>query len=58
MADAVRVKVPAITLFGMSREGIAPFWHQVEDTFDKMDPEVMERTWALTWALVSEIDKL
>jgi len=58
MADAARAKVPAITLFGMSREGIAPYWHQVEDTFDKMNPEVMESTWALTWALVSEIDKL
>jgi hypothetical protein len=58
MADAARVKVPAITLFGMSREGVAPYWHQVGDTFDKMKPEVMERTWGLTKALITEIDNL
>jgi hypothetical protein len=56
MADAVRNNVPAITIFGLSREGIAPFWHQKADTFDKMDPEVMERTWALTTALIERID--
>jgi hypothetical protein len=56
MADAVRFKVPAITLFGLSREGIAPYWHQKADTFDKMDPEVMERTWKLTTALIEKID--
>ena len=57
MADAARAKVPAMTLFGMSREGVAPYWHQVGDTFDKMKPEVMERTWKLTRALIEEIDK-
>jgi hypothetical protein len=57
MADAVRAKVPAITLFGMSREGVAPYWHQVGDTFDKMRPEIMESTWDLTRAFIEEIDK-
>jgi hypothetical protein len=57
MADAVRFKVPAITLFGMTRDGVAPFWHQVGDTFDKMDPVVMEKTWATVNALIQELDK-
>ena len=57
MADAVRVNVPAITLFGMTREGVAPYWHQVEDTFDKMDPVVMEKTWNLVTAFILELDK-
>ena len=57
MADAVRFKVPAITIFGLSREGIAPYWHQKADTFDKMDPGVMERTWAMTTALIERIDR-
>jgi hypothetical protein len=57
MADAVRVKVPAITLFGMTREGIAPYWHQTGDTFDKMDPVVMEKTWAMVTAFIRELDK-
>ena len=56
MADAVRNKIPAITLFGMTPEGISPFWHQKADTFDKMDADVLERTWALTNALITEID--
>jgi hypothetical protein len=57
MADAVRNKIPAIALFGMTPEGIAPYWHQKADTFDKMDPEVMERTWEFTRALIREIDE-
>jgi hypothetical protein len=56
MADAIRFNVPAIALVGLSKEGIAPYWHQKADTFDKMDPEVMERTWALTIALIHRID--
>ena len=56
MADAVRFKIPAITITGMSREGVAPYWHQKADTFDKMDPDVMRRTWALTIALLYMID--
>jgi len=57
MADAVRAKVPAITLFGMTREGVAPYWHQTGDTYDKMDPVVMEKTWAVVNAFIQELDK-
>jgi hypothetical protein len=56
MADAIRYKIPAITIFGMTRDGVAPYWHQPADTFDKMNAEVMERTWALTQALIHKID--
>jgi len=56
MADAVRAGVPAITLFGLTRDGVAPYWHQMEDTFDKMEPEVLQRTWDFTRALIKEID--
>ena len=58
LADAVRVKVPAITLFGLKPDGEAPYWHQRGDTFDKLDPDVMERTWAFARALVEAIDRL
>jgi hypothetical protein len=58
MADAVRFKVAAITLFGQTREGISPYWHQPEDTFDKMNPEIMENSWALTTGLIGKIDSL
>lgn len=56
MADAIRAKIPAITLFGMTREGVSPYWHQKADTFDKMNPKVMENTWELTSALIQEMD--
>ena len=57
MADAVRYKVPAITIFGMTREGVSPYWHQVQDTFDKMDPVVMEKNWQMSWALIQSMDE-
>jgi Peptidase family M28 len=57
MADAVRAKVPAVTFFGMTREGVAPYWHQTGDTFDKMNPVVMEKTWVLVNAFIQELDK-
>jgi len=57
MADAVRANVPAITLFGLTHEGVAPYWHQREDTFDKMNPDVLQRTWEFTRALIEKIDR-
>ena len=57
MADAIRAGVPAITLFGLTRDGVAPYWHQKEDTFDKMNPDVLERTWDFTRALIDKIDE-
>ncbi|HSQ26955.1 MAG TPA: M28 family peptidase [Anaerolineales bacterium] len=56
MADAIRNKIPAICLFGMSRDGTAPYWHQVEDTFDKMIPAVMEKTWSFVRAFIDSLD--
>jgi hypothetical protein len=57
MADAVRARVPAITLFGITREGVYPYWHQVEDTYDKMNPAVMEKAWAMVMTVIQELDK-
>jgi len=57
MADAVRAGIPAITLFGSKPDGEVPYWHQKQDTYDKMDGEVMLRTWELTNAYLKELDK-
>jgi hypothetical protein len=57
MADALRANVPAITIFGMTRDGISPYWHVKSDTFDKMNPEVMERTWNMTTTFINKIDE-
>jgi hypothetical protein len=56
MADALRVGIPAITIIGMGTKGEMLYWHQVEDTFDKMDPDVMRRAWAFIWAYIQELD--
>jgi hypothetical protein len=56
MADAIRCKIPAITITGTTRDGGLPYWHQVGDTFDKMDPVVMEKTWNMTQALIARLD--
>ncbi len=57
MADAIRNKIPAICLFGLTKDGEAPFWHQLEDTYDKMNPQVMENVWSLTMAFLRDIDQ-
>ncbi len=56
MADAARCKIPAITITGTTRDGESPYWHQVADTYDKMQPELMEKTWNLTLAMISRLD--
>jgi hypothetical protein len=58
MADALRVGIPAITLNGMGPKGEMPYWHQVEDTYDKMDPEVMARTYEFTREYITAIDSI
>lgn len=57
MADAVRAGIPAITLFGSKPGGEVPYWHQKQDTYDKMDGEVMLRTWELTNAFIDKLDR-
>jgi hypothetical protein len=57
LADCVRFRVPAITLFGLTREGKAPYWHQAGDTFDRMDPLILEKTRAMAWAMIESLDQ-
>jgi hypothetical protein len=57
MADALRCKIPAITLTGMTREGVSPYWHQKADTFDKMDPRAMQQAWEMSRAMIECLDR-
>jgi len=57
MADALRIGIPAITLAGMTPEGAFPYWHMLSDTYDKMEPEVMERAYAFTWQYIQALDQ-
>lgn len=56
MADALRSKIPAITIAGITRDGVWPYWHQMADTFNKMNPDLMEKTWNMTRALIDRLD--
>ncbi|NJD59078.1 MAG: hypothetical protein C3F13_00280 [Anaerolineales bacterium] len=56
MADAARCKIPAITITGTTRDGESPYWHQVADTFDKMQPDLMEKTWNMTRMMIDRLD--
>lgn len=46
----------AIIIGGQTRAGDLPHWHQVGDTFDKMDPEVLGRAYAFTRAFIAAVD--
>lgn len=56
MADALRSGIPAITIDGMGPNGEMPYWHQVQDTHDKMDPQVMNRAYTFTRLYLQAID--
>jgi Iap family predicted aminopeptidase len=56
MADALRAGIPAITIMGMGPTFDTSYWHQVGDTYDKMDSETMARSYAFTWAYLQAID--
>jgi preprotein translocase subunit SecG len=56
MADALRCKIPAITITGITKDGDWPYWHKLSDTFDKMNPAVMQKTWNMTQAMIERLD--
>jgi hypothetical protein len=56
MADAHRANLPAITFFGLTPDGRAPYWHQMADTPDKMNPDVLERTYQFTKLFIEQVD--
>jgi hypothetical protein len=56
MADSLRAGIPAIALTGQGPNDEMPYWHQVGDTVDKLDPEVMGRAYAFAWAFLQALD--
>ena len=54
---ALRRGIPTLTLFGVTREDIAPYWHQAEDTVDKMDPLILGRNYAFTCHFMQALDE-
>jgi hypothetical protein len=58
MADALRIGIPAITFTGFGPNGETPYWHMLEDTYDKMDAGIMERNFTFTWQYIRMIDEI
>ncbi|NIM96427.1 MAG: M28 family peptidase [Anaerolineales bacterium] len=56
MADTLSVGIPAITLGGIGSMGGMSYWHQVEDTFDKMNREVMSRAYEFVRTYIRTLD--
>ena len=56
MSDALRVGIPAITLTGQGPDGEMPYWHQVGDTVDKIDLEVLGRAYRFVWDYITALD--
>jgi Zn-dependent M28 family amino/carboxypeptidase len=56
MSDALLAGIPAIALLGSAGNGETAYWHQMEDTYDKMDPEAMARAYAFVWTLIRALD--
>ncbi len=57
MVDSLLAGIPAITITGLTPKGKAPYWHRKDDTFDKMDPEILCRAYDLTWTYIRALDK-
>ncbi len=54
--DSLHCKVPGITITGATKEGFSPYWHTLADTFDKMNPELMEKSWNFVQAMIHSLD--
>jgi hypothetical protein len=57
MSDAIRAGVPAMTLTGLTRKNVLPYWHQTADTVDKINLEVLGRNYSFTWHYIQALDE-
>ncbi len=57
MANALHHGVPALALVGNDRQHHLPNWHQVGDTYDKINLEVAGRAYAFAWAFIRALDE-
>ena len=60
MSDALLAGVPAITLMGITRQGVAPYWHKPSDTVENMDAAsggALGRNYRFVRAFIEALDK-
>lgn len=63
MADPLRMGIPAVALIGLGPDGVplgykgpVLYWHRIDDTPDKIDHAVLERTWPFALAYLHALD--
>lgn len=47
----------SLALINFTPQGVLPDWHRPTDTFDRVDPEVLDRTEEFAWALLGYLDR-
>jgi len=57
MSDSIKAGVPALTLMGLTRDNALPYWHQIEDTVDHIDPQALARNYAFAWHFIQAYDR-
>ncbi len=46
----------SLALINFTPQGVLPDWHRPTDTFDRVDPGVLDRTEEFAWALLEHLD--
>jgi hypothetical protein len=52
----VKEGLKGITLIALSRQGFLPYWHQPEDTINKIEEETLAQAHEFVWEMMREID--
>ena len=47
----------SLALINFTPQGVLPDWHRRTDTFDRVDPGVLDRTEEFAWALLGHLDR-
>lgn len=55
-AIALNAGLKALTFVGYTRKGWIPNWHNVTDTFARVDPKPLDQTEAFVWEVMKRLD--
>ena len=53
----VKEGLKGITIIALSPQGFLPYWHQPEDTIDKIEEETLAKAHEFVWEMMREIDR-
>jgi hypothetical protein len=55
-AIGIKNGLPSLTFVNLRPDGVLPYWHRPDDTFEHVDADVLARTQAFVWELLQRID--